>query len=101
MSEDLMVPAAQSLVLSFEDACHLVEEHAKQLRPKGRELLSLLDAAGRVLAEPIHADRDIPPFRRATRDGYALIAADVQSVPAKLQVAGEMKAGAASEMPPL
>src|SRR5438270_1625990 len=101
MSEDLMVPAAQSVVLSFEDARHLVEEHAKQVRPKGRELLSLLDAAGRVLAEPIHADRDIPPFPRAARDGYALRAADIQSLPAELQVVGEIKAGAASELPPL
>ena len=94
--------SASPQILTFEAARHLVEEHAKTLRSRGRELLSLLDAAGRVLAEPIHADRDIPPFPRATRDGYAVRAADVQTVPAHLEVVGEVKAGAAiGDLPPL
>jgi molybdopterin molybdotransferase len=93
---------SESTILSFEDARHCVEEQAKGLHPKGRELLSLLDATGRVLAEPIHADRDIPPFPRATRDGYALKAADVQSLPTRLEVVGEIKAGAVvKDIPPL
>lgn len=58
--------------------------------------MSLLDASGRVLAEPIHADRDSPPFPRATRDGYAVRAADVENAPATLDVVGEVKAGAAT-----
>lgn len=85
-----------SIVLSFEDARHVVEHHAAQLHPRGRELLPLLEAAGRVLAEPIHADRDFPPFPRATRDGYAVRAADLESIPAALNVVGEIKAGGAS-----
>ncbi len=97
-----MPSADPSLVLTFEDARHLVEEHAKRLRPKGRELLALLDASGRVLAEPIHADRDFPPFPRATRDGYALRTVDVQNVPAQLEVVAEVRAGSALEgVPPL
>lgn len=84
----------QETVLSFEQARHVVEEHASQLKPRGRELLGLLDACGRVLAEPIHADRDFPPFPRATRDGYAIRAADVGNVPATLDVVGEIRAGA-------
>ena len=62
----------QQTVLLFEDARRIVEEHAASLRSRGRELLALLDTVGRVLAEPIHADRDYPPFPRAARDGYAL-----------------------------
>src|SRR5690349_14353517 len=97
-----MASLSQTLVLSFEQARQAVEEHAKAMRPKGRELLSLLDAAGRVLAEDIHADRDIPPFARATRDGYALRAADTASLPAQLEVLGEIRAGAfVKELPPL
>ena len=94
--------SSDQLILTFEAARHLVEEHARTLRPRGRELLSLLDAAGRVLAEPIHADRNIPPFPRATRDGYAVKSADVQTIPAHLQVVGEVKAGSAiGDIPPL
>src|SRR5215471_14114275 len=89
-----MSSVPQTLVLPFEQARQVVEEHAKALRPKGRELLLLLDAAGRVLAEDIHADRDIPPFARATRDGYALRAADVAKLPAALDILGEVRAGA-------
>jgi molybdopterin molybdotransferase len=92
---------SDSLILTFEAARHSVEEHAKTLRPRGRELLSLLDAADRVLAEPIHADRDIPPFPRATRDGYAVKSADVARVPANLEVVGEVKAGAPTSNVPV
>lgn len=84
----------QASILSFEQARGLVEDHSSRLRPKGRELLGILDAQGRVLAEPIHADRDFPPFPRATRDGYAIRAADLEKLPADLQVIGEIKAGA-------
>jgi molybdopterin molybdotransferase len=83
----------QASILSFEEARALVEDHASRLRPKGRELLGILDAQGRVLAEPINADRDFPPFPRATRDGYAIRAADLNKLPADLQIIGEIKAG--------
>src|SRR4051794_21528416 len=82
-----------SLVLPFEQARAVVEEHALGLRPHGKELLELLDSAGRVLAEPVNADRNFPPFPRATRDGYAVRAADVAQVPAQLEIVGEVKAG--------
>ena len=78
-----------SLVLSFEDARQVVEEHAAKLRPVGTEKLDLLPASGRVLAEPIHADRDFPPFPRAARDGYAVRASDLLHVPARLEVIAE------------
>ncbi len=53
----------------------------------------LLEAAGRVLAEAIHADRDFPPFPRSTRDGYAVRSADLAPLPAKLKCLGQVKAG--------
>ena len=86
-------PAAQSKVLSFEDARRVVEERARQVSPSGVEIVDLLQASGRVLAEPITADRDIPPFPRSTRDGYAVHAEDFAVLPAKLTVMGEIKAG--------
>ncbi len=87
------VPEA-SPVLTFEDARHLVEAHAAQMRPHGKELVDLLEGAGQVLAEPIIADRNFPPFARSMRDGYAVRAADLSQLPATLEVVGEIKAGA-------
>jgi molybdopterin molybdotransferase len=83
-------------ILSFEDARHLVEQHAARLRPRGKELTELLDGAGSILAEPVAADRDFPPFPRATRDGYAVKAADLSHVPVTLEIAGEIKAGSSA-----
>ena len=87
------MPSAPATILSFEQARHVVEEHAATLRPSGKELLELLDSAGRILAEPVLADRNFPPFPRATRDGYAVRAADLATLPATLEVIGEVKAG--------
>src|SRR2546430_2477757 len=86
-----------SLILSFEEARHVVEAHAARLRPCGKELADLLEATGQVLAEPIVADRNFPPFPRAARDGYALGAADLAKLPATLEVVAEIKAGVAPE----
>ena len=86
-------PPTQSLVLTFEEARRVVEDHAARLPTGTNEAISLLHAAGRVLAEPVAADRDIPPFPRSTRDGYAIRAADLATLPAKLKVVGEIKAG--------
>src|SRR5438034_8110151 len=86
-----------SLILSFEEARHVVEAHAARLRPCGKELADLLEATGQVLAEPIVADRNFPPFPRAARDGYALRAADLAKLPATLEVVAEIKAGVAPE----
>jgi molybdopterin molybdotransferase len=83
-------------ILTFEQARHVVEEHAATLRPRGKELVELLDSPGQVLAEPVFADRNFPPFPRATRDGYAVRAADLAKLPANLEVIGEIKAGAAA-----
>ena len=89
----MATPPAQSLVLPFDEARRTVEDHASQVTPNTAETLDLLHCAGRVLAEPITADRDIPPFPRSTRDGYAVRTADLATLPARLKVIGEIKAG--------
>src|SRR5512142_616209 len=43
-----------------------------QLQPLPSEMVSLKNAAGRVLAAPVISDVDVPGFDRATMDGYAL-----------------------------
>src|SRR5580698_11670784 len=95
--EGIRMPAPER-ILSFEDARHTVEEHAAQLRPHGKELVELLDSAAQVLAEAVSADRNFPPFPRATRDGSAVRADDLAQLPATLRVIGEIKAGASDAL---
>ena len=45
------------------------------------EEVDLPSAVGRVLAEDVHADLDMPPFDRSAMDGYAVRAADVAHAP--------------------
>lgn len=82
-------------VLSFEEARASVCAQAEVLLRKRREQeqVPLLASLGRTLAEEIVADRDFPPFPRATRDGFAIRADDVQAVPAELRVIGQIRAG--------
>jgi len=86
-------PPVQSTVLSFEDARRVVEDHASRIPVPGTEPVDLLDSTGRVLAESVTADRDIPPFPRSTRDGYAVRSADITNLPATLDVIAEIRAG--------
>ncbi len=71
-----------------------MEDHARRLRQPGTELVELPASRGRVLAEPVTADRDFPPFDRATRDGYAVRSSDLARIPVTLELAGEIRAGA-------
>jgi molybdopterin molybdotransferase len=91
-----MTVAAQS-TLSFAEARQVVKDYAANLSPTEPEMLSLLNALGLVLAENLRADRDFPPFPRSTRDGYAVRNMDVATVPARLRLTGEIKAGAGTE----
>jgi molybdopterin molybdotransferase len=77
--------------LSFEQAreCVIRQVMASQPEPK-IEQVSLSDAASRVLAEPVTADRDYPVVARSVRDGFAVRAADL---PGDLFIIGEVRAG--------
>ena len=82
--------------LTYQEAAALVAKHAARLASARliEERVKLARAAGRVLARPLHADRDQPPFARSTRDGYACRAAEA-SLHGPLAVAGATRAGAA------
>jgi len=88
-------------MLTFEEARRVVEEQAAQVPPPATESVDLLSSPGRVLAEQVRADRDIPPFPRSTRDGYAVRCADLDKIPATLEVIGEVKAGESADRIPL
>lgn len=80
-------------VFTFEQAYDCVLEYCRKLKPSGQEPVGISNTLGRVLAQPVLADRDFPPFPRATRDGYALRCSDLKTIPTLLRVAGQVKAG--------
>ena len=74
---------------------------AEQFHPQVRsERIPTTAALGRVLAEPLQSPQDLPDFRRATVDGYAVAALDTYGatpgLPAFLKVAGEVPMGQAA-----
>jgi len=89
-----MPHSSKTNLLPFVEARRVVEQCAAKLTATEPELTGLLDAMGLALAEDLRADRDFPPFPRSTRDGYAVRAADLQSVPVELRYKGILKAGA-------
>ena len=56
-------------MIDIDHATQIVLDHRRDF---GEETIPLERATGRILAEPIRADRDFPPFDRVTMDGIAL-----------------------------
>ncbi len=90
-----LAPCESRPVLSVEEALEHILATVRVLEP---ERVSLLEAAGRVLTEPVAADRDIPPLTNSAMDGYAVRGADVAQTPARLRVVGEVAAGRVSRV---
>lgn len=83
-------PSTLTQILSFEDALQAVLAQAEELASAAStQATSLIAAAGRVLAAPVVADRDQPPFDRSTRDGFAVRAEDA----CRLRLIGSLRAG--------
>jgi molybdopterin molybdotransferase len=87
-------------MLSYEAARAKVIEivRARARKPQTETIWFANDPAsalGRILAENVVADRDLPPFNRATRDGFAVRAADAAQPGAKFRLIGESRAGVA------
>lgn len=61
-------------LISLEEGMRILLDIAQPIRRTER--VPLLQASGRVLAEPVVAAADVPPFPRAAMDGYAVIAQD-------------------------
>ena len=78
------------MMIPVSKATKIVRRETRQL---GVETVKLSDCVGRVLAEDIIADTDLPPFDRSQMDGFAVKASDVKNVPAVLKIVGESAAG--------
>ncbi|QPJ65033.1 MAG: molybdopterin molybdotransferase MoeA [Candidatus Nitrohelix vancouverensis] len=80
--------------IKVEEALEII---LSRIEFKGLEKISITEALGRTLMEDIVARRDNPPMDNSAMDGYALIAADIESAtpeaPVPLTVVGEVAAG--------
>lgn len=90
-----MVPPEANRILlgqmiSVREAIKIIE---RETTPLGVERVALCDSVGRVLAEDVVADMDLPPFDRSQMDGYAVIAKDTANAPVALKIVGESAAG--------
>jgi molybdopterin molybdotransferase len=77
-------------MISVQEAIQRIE---RAFSPLGAELISLDQALGRVLAEPLDARLTQPPADVSAMDGYAVRAADVETLPAKLKIVQRIAAG--------
>ncbi len=79
---------------AVDDVIAWIDEIA---RPRATEDVGLLDAAGRVLASDVTSAVDVPSFRRAAMDGYALAGAETfgatESEPLTLRLEGDVRPG--------
>ena len=78
-----LLPPRQAIVAFFSRVT---------ISPPQVELVSLDEALGRVLAEPIAADDDYPNAPRSAMDGFAL---NARATPGTFEIAGEVAMGSA------
>ena len=83
-------------MISLEEARSYVLDRVDRL---GAVSVSLAEAGGLVLAEPIVAQELVPPFANTAMDGFAVVAADTADAPVTLEVVGTVAAGAPAERP--
>lgn len=77
-------------LLSVEQA---VRQILAQIQPLPAEKVHLTVAFGRILAEDIYSDIDLPPFPNSSMDGYAIKADDLKQTPLTLPVVMDIPAG--------
>lgn len=82
-------------VINLEEAFKRIHEHYKP--EPGVETVSLMNATGRIAAEDVYSISDVPPFDRATMDGFAVKAEDTfmadEDSPVELKIIGHVAAG--------
>jgi molybdopterin molybdotransferase len=76
--------------VTFGQARELIVERVGAACSPVAETVPLGEAAWRVLAEPVRADRDSPSLARSIRDGFAVRSAEL---PGSFEVIGEVRAG--------
>lgn len=74
-----------------------IEQILNTIEPMPSEIVTLLDAFGRVLAQDIISEINLPSYPNSSMDGYAVRAEDTQNAPVRLNVVMDIPAGAVAQ----
>ncbi len=92
-----MKPHSKKSLLPVEQALNAILE---KIQPVDLETIPLTTGYGRILAEPVVSEINVPPFVNSAMDGYAVIAADTAPAthgqPVSLRVVANIPAGAST-----
>ncbi len=87
-------------MIPMDEAVRIVLEHTRTVDAISADLM---DSLGRVLAEDVASDVDMPPFNKSMMDGYAVFGEDLREAsaerPAVLEVIEEIPAGTVPKKP--
>ena len=85
-----MFVRGKKFMIQISEALKIIKRETFALSP---ETIDLENSVGRVLAQEICADMDLPPFDRSQMDGFAVKTSDVAGAPVQLKIVGESIAG--------
>ncbi len=77
-----MIPISEALKIIKSETSSLLTE-----------TIDLSNSIGRILAQSVKADMDLPPFDRSQMDGFAVKSNDTKNAPVSLKISGESVAG--------
>ena len=77
-------------MIPISEALKIIERETFSL---AAESVDLKDSVGRVLAQAVKADMDLPPFNRSQMDGFAVKSKDTKDAPVSLKIISESVAG--------
>jgi molybdopterin molybdotransferase len=80
-------------MITLEQALHIVESVSVTLQV---EKVPLMEALGRVMAQDVFSDSDMPPFNKAAMDGYACRSEDLDG---EMKITEEIPAGKTTVQP--
>ena len=89
------MPTSRAPMLTYEEA---LREVLAQVPEPQVVRVPLRKSLGRVLAHPVLADLDLPPFKKSFMDGYAVRSQDTATAPVRLEVIGVVAAGSPSQL---
>lgn len=88
-------------VKTVQDTYAIIQENFTPYKPSIK--VPIQEALGRVLAEDIFSEEQVPPFPRSTVDGYAVKARDTygasESLPAFSDIVGKIEMGKSASIP--